>query len=49
MVEVGGIEPPSEYNARPSSTCVVDLAFSRFGRCRSTGHDQNQPFSLGGR
>ena len=25
MVEVGGIEPPSEYNARPLSTCVVSL------------------------
>lgn len=24
-MEVGGIEPPSEYNAEPSSTCVVDL------------------------
>lgn len=27
LVEVGGIEPPSEYNARSSSTCVVDLYF----------------------
>ena len=28
LVEVGGIEPPSEYNVKPPSTCVVFLLFS---------------------
>ena len=27
LVEVGGIEPPSEFNVKPSSTCVVSLLF----------------------
>ena len=26
-MEVGGIEPPSEFNVKPSSTCVVSLLF----------------------
>lgn len=25
QMEVGGIEPPSEHNDQPSSTCVVNL------------------------
>jgi len=43
---VGGIEPPSENNAEPSSTCVVWSLFIRPLRCRPTGYRKNQPFSL---
>ena len=46
LVEVGGIEPPSEYNAKSSSTCLVVSLNSRSDSCRPTGHRQSQPFSL---
>ena len=46
MVEVGGIEPPSEYNVKLSSTCVASTYLSRIRSCRDADHSKHQPLYL---
>lgn len=45
-MEVGGIEPPSEYNVKLSSTCVAPAYLSRIRSCRGADHFGHQPLYL---
>jgi len=43
LVEVGGIEPPSEEGVKPPSTCVTALLYLASGPAERRAQTEDQP------